>query len=207
MRGLRRNDAGPQQSLSARAWDGILVFLFKTVVPLIPIVGIVFVVSYLLNLEITGTYEGTIKNIGAVRLILSEDQERLNGLLVLKANDRYKITEGKMLSDTKMDIVCRKDQADTISAINATGKIAYNTGGDESRKVPEGISNRPSLEQEEKFAGKEIHVSGNKDQNMISGTMTIGAENYNFELQRNSFSAFFGWRWFHRITRAIGFKS
>ena len=204
MRSPRKTQMSSQQALAGRPTDALFVFALKVLVPLVPILGLFIAITYFLNLEITGVYEGSSEKTGFIRLLLDEEQDRLTGNLILRADDRYKIVEGKMIDDTHMEIVCRKNTASAISGLEQKSKLSYNSNNNES-SIPENISATPALVQEEAI-GPEIKFQGTKDQNTINGTLHMGTQVANVELIRNSFSAFFGWRWFHRILKSIGIK-
>lgn len=97
-----RGSAG--KSFTAQAWDGITTFFVKTVMPLIPIALIVWLVSSIMNAEITGTYQGMTPVTGAISMNLDENNDVLTGNVVFKADVNYNISSGKMIDENKMQL-------------------------------------------------------------------------------------------------------
>lgn len=164
-----------EKSFTARAWDGVVTFILKTAIPLIPIALIFWLVGLIVNAEITGTYRGMTTLVeappdmaGAVTLNLEENDEKLTGFIVFRADNRYDISSGKMIDENKMQL-----------------HLAQQYGQGENDK-------------------RELTFDGTKDQNVLSGVIHDGAQNIEVKLTRGSTSSFFGKRWFVRTLNYFG---
>lgn len=163
------------KSFTAQAWDGIITFILKTVIPLIPIALVVWLVGVIMNAEITGTYLGMTTLVeappdlaGAVAMYLVEDNDKLTGDVTFKADNRFQITSGKMIDENKMQLY-----------------LAQQTGPGENDK-------------------RVLTFEGSKDQNVLNGVIHDGLLNIKVKLTRGSTSSFFGKRWFVRTLNYFG---
>ncbi len=213
MRSLRKTDPSAKP-LSATIWDGILQFVFKIAIPLIPILAIVLVAGMIMNMEVTGLYQGVTPGIGAISLDLVEDNDQLSGSLILRNKQRYTIISGKMLDDTRMQIELKPRSADDVSAVNLTNnpKRVGKTELSQSKPIPEsmvpdGLSDiPPAINPKVEVVEQLIEIEASKDQNTLSGTLERGGQKTQIRATRNSFSSFFGKRYITRTLRYFGIK-
>ncbi|MBX9570206.1 MAG: hypothetical protein K2X77_15010 [Candidatus Obscuribacterales bacterium] len=164
-----------EKSFTAQAWDGIVTFILKTVIPLIPIALIVWLLCVIMNAEVTGTYQGMTSLAeappdlaGAIAMHLNEENDKLTGNVIFKADIKYEITSGKMLDDNKMQL-----------------QMEQQYGPNENDK-------------------RVLTFEGAKDQNVLNGVIHDGTLNINVRLTRGSTSSFFGKRWFVRTLNYFG---
>lgn len=189
------------QSAFAVAWQAILGFLIKVVIPLIPIAGFLWGFSYFVNAEISGVYRGIANPGGAISLDLLEDNEQIRGELLIGAK-RYSIDEGKMISDYKMELRFMEEKQLThgIKQGGLAG-LNYKQSNDNFS-----IDKLKSMSKKEKPVETGILQAEKEGQNHLSGQIRIGAESLHFSADRNSFACFAGWRWWRRMLNAIGIK-
>lgn len=188
-----------EKQLSANAGEIFITFAFKVVAPLIPIIGIFWLTSFIVNSEVTGTYRGVIPKLGVIVLTLVEDNEELSGELSLRKN-RYVISQGKMLGDNKLQISLRKQASgDAI--------IGINPGSTQMKlpklsSVPEDLSSFKSAISQPAL----LTIEAIKDQNDINGQLHSAEGTFKFKATRNAFSSFFGKRWINRCLNYFGIK-
>lgn len=212
-----RKSEGSNKSLSASATDLVLTFVFKTAIPLIPIIAIFVLASVVMNMEVNGLYRGSIPGIGALALDLQEDNDKLSGTLVLGQRNRFVIAEGKMLDDNSMEIECKKPGAADINGISngqpptdrSKSKSPVNPG---ESSIPESLDENAipdtAIEDATKLepALPTIKINATKDQNILRGTLEKDGQKVHFMATRNSFSSFFGKRYITRTLKYIGIK-
>lgn len=201
MRSLGKSGAADRK-ISVGPTELLLIFLFKTVIPLLPIAGIIWLASVIMDTEITGTYRGLSKPpIGELQLNLQEDDEQLSGTLSIARRSRYQIEEGKMTSDKNMQITLQKVLPGT-SIVGVQAKDAVKQVSE--AQMP---SNLQGVESAAKFAGPIMELSATKNQNELDGQFKLQGKTYSFTAQRSSFSAFLGRRWIKRTLAYFGLKN
>lgn len=165
-----------QKSFTAQAWDGLIGFFIKTLMPLIPIAGVFWLISFLMNSEITGTYRGMVDPDeltksplrGAMMLDLEENNDQLSGFVVFKQDLRYKVDTGRMIDENKLQM-----------------KLSQQSITNDGEK-------------------RELTFDATKDQNVLRGVIHDGVHNVPVRLNRSSTSSFFGKRWFVKTLNYFG---
>lgn len=201
---------GTRKSLTSQAWDGVITFLFKTLIPLIPILGLAYVCSMIINAEIQGVYTGSVPGNGALKLEISEDSDRLSGFATLRTKERYKIVDGKMLDDNKFKLQLQADDATAVGGVGSRQKndpaqqqLEEVSEGDESA-VPKNL--KGSVLTEDEKIGPLISIEGSFSFGTMNAQISSDGQSIPFEAKRNTFSALFGWRWWNRTLRYFGIK-
>ncbi len=198
MRGSGSKDKTAQSSLSARAWDGLIIFFFKTVIPLIPIAAVFFLLSYVINMEISGSYDGDVTGLGAITLVLVENDDRLTGSMILR-QDRFQIIEGKVLEDKHLQIRLAKNSESAISGVLPAQAQAQAASTQNRASQPTQIAGEPEN-------ADQLFIDAIKDQNEITGKLEFKGQTRSFTASRSAFSAFFGTRWINRALKPFGLK-
>lgn len=201
---------GTRKSLTSQAWDGVVVFLFRTIIPLIPILGLAYVCSMIINAEVQGVYVGSIPGNGALKIEISEESDRLSGFATLRTKERYKIVDGKMLDDNKFKLQLQADDATAIGGVSAhsdkasvSHQLEEVPAGNESA-VPKNLSG--SVITEDEKIGPLISIDGSFSFGTMNAQISSEGQSIPFEAKRNAFSALFGWRWWNRTLRYFGMK-
>ena len=199
----KRKDTRADKIFKSTAKDAAIAFVFKTIVPLVPIALIVYAVSFVVNLEVTGDYAGVAQGLGVLKLSLKENKEELGGNMILRRGEHYQIIDGKMLDDNRMEIHLSKAKgAENLGDISASGDLAKNkTKDDSDSKVEGGLIDNPAA-----AAATDATIEARKEQNDIRGTLQIDANTSNFTVTRSSFTALLGKRWINRVLDYVGIK-
>lgn len=200
MRGMGRGRTGEGRFTSS-PMELLLIFLFKAVIPLLPIVGIFWLAALIMDAEITGSYRGLSNPpIGELILNLQEDNDQLFGTLSIARRLRFQIEDGKMISDNKMQMSLRKTLPGTsISGVGARDAIKV-VGETPMPKNLEGV------ESAAKVAGALLTMSATKTQNELNGNFALEGKTYTFTAQRSSLASFLGRRWINRTLAYFGFR-
>jgi hypothetical protein len=200
MRSFGKGAAG-EKKFSMSASELLLLFLFKTVIPLLPIAGIFWLASVIMDAEITGSYRGISQPpIGEMILNLQEDHEQLFGTLSIARRARFQIEDGKMLDDHKMQMTLQKVAPGT----SITG--VPSKGGSKQIVESQMPTNLEGVESAAKFVGPVMNMTATKSQNDLEGQFELQGKKYTFTAQRSSLSAFLGKRWINRSLAYFGFK-
>lgn len=214
MRSSGMNNQASQKSLTGQAWDGIVTFLFKTAIPLVPVLGLAYVCAMIINSEVSGTYLGTVPGNGALKLDLTEDSDHLSGYAILRTREKYKVVDGKMLDDNKFQLRLQSDDATAIGGVDSTSSSAVKPVPEKLEEVPSGNESAVPknlsgsvLADEQKSVGPEISLEGSMSFGTMEAKLISEGQSIPFEAKRNVFSSFFGWRWWNRSLRYFGIKA
>lgn len=198
-----KTEASESESALAKSWRALLGFFVKTLIPLIPIAGFIYGFSLFVNAEISGHYTGVADSIGAVSLDLNEDQEALSGTVML-GQKRFKITDGKMLSDYKMQLQILEESRRSRSKLDTSAPSGTNF-----KQANDNLSIE-SLKNTETSTGKvalQGQIAAQKEgQNHLSGQISLENQVFSFNADRNSFASFAGQRWLRRLLKTVGIK-
>jgi hypothetical protein len=200
----KRKETRADKIFKTTAKDAAIAFVFKTIVPLIPLALIVYAVSFIVNLEITGDYTGQAQGLGVLNLNLKENKDELSGNMVLCRSAHYQIVDGKMLDDNRMEIHLSKTKsAELLAGVEATSELSKksNPTVESDSKIEGGLVDNPSA-----ASTTDATIAARKEQNDIRGTLQIDGTSSRFTASRSPFTALLGKRWINRVLDYFGVK-